>query len=78
MRLSFESVGGVRGYPISERKCDAIATRRHVQGKILQVSRGIECRDLREPLGVVACLVVRRPFRFNVQLVVRLVEPLYS
>lgn len=28
------------------------------QGKILQVSRGIECRDLREPLGVVACLVV--------------------
>ncbi|CAN0439349.1 unnamed protein product, partial [Scytosiphon promiscuus] len=30
------------------------------QGKILQVSRGIECRDLREPLGVVACLVVRK------------------
>lgn len=29
-----------------------------IQGKILQVSRGIECRDLREPLGVVACCVV--------------------
>lgn len=30
----------------------------HAQGKILQVSRGIECRDVREPLGVVACCVV--------------------
>lgn len=29
-----------------------------MQGKILQVSRGIDCRDLREPLGVVASLVV--------------------
>ncbi|CAN0235828.1 unnamed protein product, partial [Pylaiella littoralis] len=34
-----------------------------MQGKILQVSRGIECRDLREPLGVVACLV---PFNFPI------------
>ena len=31
-----------------------------MQGKILQVSRGIDCQDLREPLGVVASLVVSR------------------
>lgn len=31
------------------------------QGKILEVSRGIECRDWREPLGVIASIV---PFNF--------------
>ncbi|KAG5178600.1 Aldehyde/histidinol dehydrogenase [Tribonema minus] len=31
------------------------------QGKVLQVSRGIECRDQRDPVGVVACVV---PFNF--------------
>ncbi|CAM9919673.1 unnamed protein product [Phaeothamnion confervicola] len=34
-----------------------------IQGKVLQVSRGIECRDLREPLGVVASVV---PFNFPI------------
>jgi len=33
------------------------------QGKILQVSRGVTCQDLREPLGVVASVV---PFNFPV------------
>ena len=31
------------------------------QGHIMEVSRGITCRDVREPLGVVACIV---PFNF--------------
>eukprot|EP00903_Cladosiphon_okamuranus_P010607 g10031.t1 len=34
-----------------------------MQGKTLAVSSGITCRDLREPLGVVACLV---PFNFPI------------
>jgi len=33
------------------------------QGKILQVSRGVTCQDLREPLGVVASVV---PFNFPI------------
>ncbi len=27
------------------------------QGKIFEVSRGITCRDTRDPIGVVACIV---------------------
>ncbi len=34
-----------------------------VQGKIEEVSRGITCHDVREPLGVVASIV---PFNFPV------------
>ncbi len=32
-----------------------------IQGKTLQVSRGVTCQDLREPIGVVASIV---PFNF--------------
>lgn len=34
-----------------------------IQGRTLQVSRGITCQDIREPLGVVACIV---PFNFPI------------
>ncbi|CAI5746434.1 unnamed protein product [Peronospora destructor] len=34
-----------------------------VQGRILQVSRGITCQEVRDPLGVVACIV---PFNFPI------------
>uniref|UniRef100_A0AAV1UTB3 methylmalonate-semialdehyde dehydrogenase (CoA acylating) n=1 Tax=Peronospora matthiolae TaxID=2874970 RepID=A0AAV1UTB3_9STRA len=34
-----------------------------VQGRTLQVSRGITCQEVREPLGVVACIV---PFNFPI------------
>ena len=34
-----------------------------VQGRTLQVSRGITCQEVRDPLGVVACIV---PFNFPV------------
>jgi malonate-semialdehyde dehydrogenase (acetylating)/methylmalonate-semialdehyde dehydrogenase len=34
-----------------------------IQGKILQVSRGITCQEIREPLGIVACVV---PFNFPI------------
>ncbi|CAM9698533.1 unnamed protein product [Discosporangium mesarthrocarpum] len=37
-----------------------------MQGKVLQVSRGIECKDARDPLGVVACCV---PFNFPIMVV---------
>jgi Aldehyde dehydrogenase family len=45
-----------------------LADRHHVlhslhQGRILEVSRGITCHDVREPLGVVASIV---PFNFPV------------
>lgn len=32
-----------------------------IQGKTLQVSRGVTCQDLREPVGIVASIV---PFNF--------------
>ena len=31
-------------------------------GKFLEVSRGITCRDVRDPIGVVTCIV---PFRIG-------------
>ncbi|KAL7680998.1 putative methylmalonate-semialdehyde dehydrogenase, aldehyde dehydrogenase, cysteine active [Plasmopara halstedii] len=34
-----------------------------VQGRTLQVSRGITCQDVRDPLGIVACIV---PFNFPI------------
>ncbi|TDH69829.1 hypothetical protein CCR75_002365 [Bremia lactucae] len=34
-----------------------------IQGRTLQVSRGITCHDVREPVGVVACIV---PFNFPI------------
>lgn len=34
-----------------------------IQGRILQVSRGITCHESRDPLGVVACIV---PFNFPI------------
>ncbi|POM80233.1 Methylmalonate-semialdehyde dehydrogenase (acylating) [Phytophthora palmivora] len=34
-----------------------------VQGRTLQVSRGITCQEVREPLGVVACIA---PFNFPI------------
>ncbi|CAH0488477.1 unnamed protein product [Peronospora farinosa] len=34
-----------------------------IQGRILQVSRGITCQEVRDPLGVVACIV---PFNFPI------------
>ena len=34
-----------------------------VQGRTLQVSRGITCQEVRDPLGVVACIV---PFNFPI------------
>ena len=36
---------------------------RTVQGKFLQVSRGVTCHEVREPLGVVGCIC---PFNFPV------------
>lgn len=50
-------------FPLNPIPCVLMLAPLCAQGKILEVSRGIECRDLREPLGVVACLVVSRLVR---------------